>query len=305
MGQEETAMIKSFKELESNAKSRPAKRVALAMAEEADALSAIMSAAKLGIVEPILVGEKDQIASIAKQEGIDIGGVAIHQAVGEKESAYCAVSLIKEKKADCLMKGKLATSTIMKAALDKEKGLRGSGVLSHLTIIEAPSYHKLLILTDAALNIAPDFDTKVAIVTNAVDVARRMGVEKPKVAVICAVEKVNPAMPATLDAALLSKMADRGQIKNCLIDGPFALDNAISEKSCEVKGIKSAVGGDADILLMPEIVAANVMYKTIGYLTDYKMAGIIVGAEVPIILTSSADSDTTKYLSILAGISLI
>lgn len=298
-------MIKSFAELEKIAAGSPGKRVALAMAEEADALCAVVEAAKRNIVVPVLVGNEKDIKEIAIKEGLDISPYTIINALGEKEAAYTSVNLIKEGKADCLMKGKVATSTIMKAALDKEKGLRGSGILSHITIIEAPTYHKLLILTDAALNIAPDIDTKAGILQNAVDVSKKIGVEKPKAAVIGAVEKVNTSMPATMDAAILCKMADRGQIKGCLVDGPFALDNAVSAKSCEVKGIKTDVGGDADILLMPDIEAANVMYKTLGYLTDYKMAGIIVGAEVPIILTSRSDSDTTKYLSILAGVSLV
>lgn len=298
-------MIKSFAELEKLAAGGPGKRVALAMAEESDALCAVVEAAKRNIVVPVLVGNEKEIKEIAKKEGLDISPYTIINALGEKEAAYTSVNLIKEGKADCLMKGKVATSTIMKAALDKEKGLRGSGILSHITIIEAPTYHKLLILTDAALNIAPDIDTKAGILQNAIDVSKKLGIEKPKAAVIGAVEKVNTSMPATMDAAILCKMADRGQIKGCLVDGPFALDNAVSAKSCEVKGIKTDVGGDADILLMPDIEAANVMYKTLGYLTDYKMAGIIVGAEVPIILTSRSDSDTTKYLSILAGVSLV
>ena len=270
-------MIKSFAELEKIAAGSPGKRVALAMAEEADALCAVVEAAKRNIVVPVLVGNEKDIKEIAIKEGLDISPYTIINALGEKEAAYTSVNLIKEGKADCLMKGKVATSTIMKAALDKEKGLRGSGILSHITIIEAPTYHKLLILTDAALNIAPDIDTKAGILQNAVDVSKKIGVEKPKAAVIGAVEKVNTSMPATMDAAILCKMADRGQIKGCLVDGPFALDNAVSAKSCEVKGIKTDVGGDADILLMPDIEAANVMYKTLGYLTDYKMAGIIVG----------------------------
>lgn len=298
-------MITSFKDLEKLADAGKSKRVALAMAEEADALCAIINAAKKNIAVPVLVGNEKEIRAIAERENLDIASWEIIDAQGEKESAYLAVELIKKGKADCLMKGKVATSTIMKAALDKEKGLRGSGILSHITLIEAPHYHKLLLLTDAALNIAPDLDTKAGILQNAVEVAKKLGIGTAKAAVIGAVEKVNQAMPATLEAAILSKMADRGQLKGCIVDGPFALDNAISRKSCEVKGIKSEVGGDADILLMPDIEAANVMYKTIAYLTDYKMAGIIVGAEVPIILTSRADSDVTKYLSILAGVSLV
>ena len=222
------------------------------------------------------------------------------------QAAARAVEQVREGEADLLMKGKVATASLMKAVLDKDRGLRGTGILSHVTIAGLPTYPKFLLMTDAALNIAPDLNAKVAIINNAVAAARRLGIEEAKVGVICAVEKVNPeAMPATRDAALLAKMADRGQIKNCLIDGPFALDNAVSSKSCQVKGIRTEVGGDVDILLMPDIEAANVFYKTLAYLTDTPLAGIIMGAQVPIILTSRADSDKIKYLSILAGVSLV
>ncbi|MBI9106960.1 MAG: bifunctional enoyl-CoA hydratase/phosphate acetyltransferase [Spirochaetales bacterium] len=297
-------MITSFNDLEELALKNPAKRIALAMAEEADALKAVTEAAAAGIAIPILVGNSEAIRRTAEESSLNIDGFEIVEADGEGDSASKAVELIKSGKADCLMKGKTATATIMKAVLNKEKGLRSSGMLSHIAILNPPTYHKLLIMTDSALNIAPEFKEKISILENALSVSRKLGIEKPKVAVVCAVEKVNPAMPSTLDAALLSKMADRGQIKNCLIDGPFALDNAISKKSCEIKGIKTEVGGDADVLLFPDIEAANVFYKSIAYLTDYPMAGLIIGASAPIILTSRSDSDRIKYLSILAGVSL-
>jgi len=297
-------MITSFNDLEKLALSNPSKRVVLAMAEEADALKAITEAAAAGIVVPILVGNADAIKKTAEDSGINIDGFKMVEAEGEQASATKAVELIKNGEADCLMKGKTATATIMRAVLNKENGLRSSGMLSHIAIINPPTYHKLLVTTDSALNIAPEFKEKISLLENALTVSRKLGIEKPKVAVIGAVEKVNPAMPATLDAALLSKMADRGQIKNCMIDGPFALDNAISKKSCEIKGIKTEVGGDADVLLFPDIEAANVFYKSLAYLTDYPMAGLIVGASSPVILTSRSDSDKIKYLSILAGVSL-
>jgi len=298
-------MINNFDELERIAIAAPSRKVVLAMAEEGDALSAIMTARDKNIVEPILVGNPEAIAKVAKEEGLDLKDAPIIPADGEMACAVAAVKLVKSGEADCLMKGKTATGTIMKAALNKEVGIRGSGVLSHVTIAKPDTYHKMLIITDAAMNIAPDLQEKAAIIKNAVAVANKIGVETPKVGVIGAVEKVNQVMPATIDAALLSKMAQRHQIKGCLIDGPFALDNALSKKSCEVKGIDSDVGGDADILLLPDIEAANVLYKTLSVLTDYPMAGLIVGAAKPIILTSRADDDKVKYLSILAGVSLV
>lgn len=297
-------MIKNFEELEALALSGPPKKVALAMAEEADVLTAIVLAMKKGIVHPLLVGNRDLIEQIAREENLDLSGCRMIPAEGEKECAARAVELVRNGEADCLMKGKTATSTIMKAVLSRESGIRGNSILSHVAILNPPSYHKLLIMTDAAMNISPDLEIKVSILNNAVQVALKLGVECPKVAVIGAVEKVNKAMQATIDAAMLSKMADRGQIENCLIDGPFALDNAVSAKSCEVKGITTRVGGDADILLLPNIEAANVMYKTLSSLTDYPLAGILVGAQKPIIMTSRADTEKVKYLSILAGVSL-
>ncbi len=298
-------MITSFAELEKTAVDNESKKVVLAMAEEADALKAVSEAASAGIIDVLLVGNSGDIRKTANECGVDISSFEIINTDGEKNCAAVAVELIRNGRGDCLMKGKTSTATIMRAVLDKEKGLRGSGVLSHIAILNPPTYHKLIISTDSALNIAPELKDKISLVENAVAVSRKLGVETPKVAVVGAVEKVNPAMPATLDAAVLAKMSDRGQIKNCIIDGPFALDNAISTKSCEIKGIKTEVGGDADVLLFPDIEAANIFYKSIAYLTDYPMAGLIAGADVPIILTSRSDSDKIKYYSILAGVSLV
>lgn len=297
-------MTTDFKALEARAKKTRLKRVALAMAEEANALSAVLEAWGEGIAEPVLVGSPEAIHEAAKEVGVKVDGLSIVAAEGGRASAEKAVELIREGKADCLMKGKAPTAVIMKAALNKERGIRGPGILSHAAIIKPPSYHKLLIFTDAALNIAPDLEDKAAILNNALSVARKLGVEKPKAAVIGAVELVNPAMPATLDAAILSKMAHRGQFENCLVDGPFSLDNALSARSCRGKGIATEVGGDADILLLPDVEAANVLYKALSVLTDFPLAGLIAGARKPIILTSRTDSDQVKYDSILAGISL-
>jgi phosphate butyryltransferase len=203
------------------------------------------------------------------------------------------------------MKGRIATSTLMKAVLDASHSLKGPGLLSHLTLIQSPSYPKMLFMSDPGLNIAPDLNAKIGIIENAVRAARKLGVPRPKVAVIAAVEKVNPgAMPATVDAAALSKMAERGQILDCLVDGPLSLDNALSARSCEVKGIGGEVGGDADILIMPDIEAANIFYKTIAFFSEARLAGLVVGARVPIVLPSRADSDTVKYDSILAALAL-
>jgi phosphate butyryltransferase len=299
-------MIKSFDDLERLARDRPCRRLALAMAQESDALKAAINAAERGIVEPVLVGSEAQIRDIAVKENLDISPFGLIPVEGEEEAAARAVEVVREGQADLLMKGRVPTATLMRAVLSSHSGLRGSGVLSHVTIVEIGSYPKLLLMSDPGLNIAPDLRTKASIIDNAVAVAHALGIKRPKVAVIAAVEKVNPgAMPATVDAALLAKMSDRDQIGGCVVDGPFALDNAISRHSCEVKGIRGEVGGDADILLMPDIEAANVFYKTLAYLTDARMAAIIMGARVPLVMTSRADSNSNKYNSILAAVSLV
>jgi phosphate butyryltransferase len=298
-------MIGSFDELEKTAKSKPTRKLALAMAEEADALKAVLTAAAQGIVEPILVGSRRAIADIAEREGLDVSPCRVVPADGEQECAAKAVELVREGEAAVLMKGRTPTAVIMRAILRRHGGLRGPGVLSHVSIIQIDRYPKLLIMSDPGINIAPDLNTKVAIIGNTVYVAHRLGIERPKVAVIAAVEKINPkAMPVTVDAALLAKMSDRGQITGCTVDGPFALDNALSRKSCETKGIRTEVGGDADVLLMPDIEAANVFYKTLAHLTDAKIAALLIGAEVPIVMSSRADSDAIKYYSILGAVSI-
>ena len=299
-------MIRTFEELERTAKSKPSLRLALAMAEERDALKAVINAAEQGIIEPILTGKESSIREIAEKEGMDISPYRIVSVDGEKQCAAKAVELVREGEAEVLMKGRTPTAVIMRAILHRHGGLRGPGILSHVSIIEIDKYPKFLIMSDPGINIAPDLKTKTAIIGNTVYVAHKLGIERPKVAVIAAVEKVNPvAMPVTVDAALLSKMSDRGQIPGCIVDGPFALDSALSRKSCETKGIQTEVGGDADILLMPDIEAANVFYKTLVHLTDAKIAAMTIGAKAPMVMNSRADSDTIKYLSILGAVSLV
>jgi phosphate butyryltransferase len=299
-------MINTFEELEKTVKSKPSRRLALAMAEEGDALKAATEAAQQNIVEPMLVGNEADIRAIAESEGIDISPYRFVAAQGAEECAARAVELVRSGEADVLMKGRTPTAVIMRAVLNRETGLRGSGVLSHVSVIELSRYPKFLLMSDPGINIAPDLRTKAAIIANAVSVAHKLGIECPKVAVIAAVEKVNPGvMPATVDAALLAKMSERDQIQGCIVDGPFALDNAISSKSCETKGIISQVGGDADILLMPDIEAANVFYKTLAYLSDAKIAAITIGAKVPVVMSSRADSEAIKYYSILGAVSLV
>lgn len=253
---------------------------------------------KMGIADAILVGDKDLILNLATTLQINLDGFEIIDEKDNKNACMKAVELVSNKKADMLMKGLVDTATFLKAVLDKEKGLRTGKVLSHVAVFEVPALNRLLIITDAAMNIAPDLNTKKQILENAVDVAHAIGIDTPLVAPVCAVEMVNVDMPATIDAAVLSKMNDRGQIKGCIVDGPLAIDNALSEEAAKHKGIKSRVAGRADIILVPNIETGNVMYKTLTYTSNAKTGGIIVGASAPIILTSRADSEESKLYSI-------
>ncbi len=206
--------------------------------------------------------------------------------------------MVKDGDADILMKGNLVTAVLLKAVLNKEYGLRTGEQISHLAVFELPAYHKLIALTDAAMNIAPDFMEKVSITRNAVIYLQKLGINQPKVAMLAAVETVNQAMKSTMEASAIAKMGDRGQIKNCIIDGPLAFDNAVSRKSAELKGINSPVAGDADLLVPDDIDVANGLYKAFIYFAQAKCAAVILGAAAPIVLTSRADTDETKLNSI-------
>ncbi|MDZ7370130.1 MAG: bifunctional enoyl-CoA hydratase/phosphate acetyltransferase [candidate division KSB1 bacterium] len=292
-------MITTFAELIENVKSKPKKTIAVAMAESEEVLKAVAHAYQEGIAEAVLVGNKRKIVEIAQEYEIDISHFDIVNTTSESQSVVRAIQLIREHLADVLMKGVCSTSTLLKGVLDREVGIRSGKLLSHISLFEIPAYGHFLMMSDGGMNIAPDLEAKIAITENAVQTMRKLGVRKPKVAIIGAVERVNyPAMPCTLDAAALSKMAERGQIANCIIDGPLALDNAVSKRACEIKGIKSPLEGDADILIMPNIEAGNVFHKALTYFVDCKSAGIVVGANVPIVVTSRADDDENKFNSI-------
>ncbi|PID26781.1 MAG: phosphate butyryltransferase [Candidatus Cloacimonadota bacterium] len=274
------------------------KKIAVAAAKDQNALEAVFNARAKGVVEPILVGDKEGIEKICKDKGFDLKGIKIVDEKNPNKAALEAVKLVSSKEADILMKGHVSTGGLLKAVLNKEFGLRKGGVISHFAMFEVPTYDKIIGLTDVAMNIKPDLKEKGEIVKNAVEFMNKLGYEKPKVAAVCAVEVVNPAMPDTLDAAILSKMADRKQIPNCIIDGPLAFDNAVSVESAHHKGIESIVAGNADLLLAPDIEAGNVLYKSFIFFSRAKCAAVILGAAAPIVLTSRADSDETKLNSI-------
>ena len=275
------------------------KKLVLAASEDAHSLNAVVSAAKKKIIRPVLVGDKEKTFGMAEILNLDLSKYDFIQAESPIEAVDIAVKLVHDRKADVLMKGKLGTSDMLKAVLNKEYGLRTGNLLSHFAYFEVETYHKLIAVTDVAMNISPNLTEKIGILNNAVRVLNNLGIAKPKVAVLGAVEKVNTAMDATLDAALLSKMNQRDQILNCIVDGPLAFDNAVSFESARHKEIKSEVAGDTDLLLMPDIEVGNVLYKSLVFFARAKVASMIVGASAPIVLTSRSDSEQAKFDSIL------
>jgi phosphate butyryltransferase len=292
-------VLKHLSELKDILVDKPTRRLVLAAAQDQTSLTSVISAARDGYIEPILVGDKEAIQNIASENNLDISGVRMIHEPDTEVAVEIAVKMVRSNQADILMKGKVGTSTLLKAVLNKEWGLRTGSLLSHIAIFEVEAYHKLIAVTDVAMNIAPNLQDKIAIVNNSVACLNRLGVELPKVAVLGAVEMVSETMQATLDAALLSKMNQRDQIKHCIIDGPLAFDNAISLDSAIHKGIRSDVAGDTDLLLMPDIEVGNVLYKSLVFFAHAKVAAVILGATVPIVLTSRSDSDQAKYDSIL------
>jgi phosphate butyryltransferase len=292
-------VLKNMNDLRRLVEGGPRKKLVLAAAQDQHSLGAIINAWKDNIIEPILVGDKEEIESICQSNNYDIAGVKIVHEPDTEKSVETAVKMISSKQGDILMKGKIGSATLLRCVLNKEWGLRTGNLLSHFALFEVETYKKVIAVTDVAMNIAPTLHDKIAIVNNSVACLNRLGYIMPKVAVLGAVEMVNENMQATLDAALLSKMNQREQIKNCIIDGPLAFDNAVSLESAQLKGIKSEVAGDTDLLLMPDIEVGNVLYKSLVFFAKAKVASIILGAMVPIVLTSRSDSEQAKLDSIL------
>jgi phosphate acetyltransferase len=264
---------------------------------DASSLTGAIDAARLGLILPILVGPAAAIAEVAESKGINLDGAEIVDAPTARASAAKAVELVRLGRAELVMKGSLHSDEILSAIIAKDTGLRTGRRLSHAFLMDVPTYHKVLIVTDAAINIAPTLEDKADICQNAIDLAKTFGVDRPKVAILAAVETVNSKMPATLDAAALCKMADRGQITGGLLDGPLAFDNAISRDAAKTKGIASEVAGDPDILLAPDLEAGNMMAKLLSFLANSDSAGLVLGAKVPVILTSRADSIRSRIAS--------
>lgn len=294
-------MLTGFDQIFAELRSRGArKRMVVAWGVDGHTLAAASKAVDLGLVDVTLVGDRVLIEEACSQEGTAVSKFTIVHESSELPSVAQAVAMVREGQGDFLMKGLCSTDKFLRAILNKETGLLPpKGTLTHCTTLEIPGYHKLLFVGDVAVIPAPDFKQKMTIMDCLVKTARAMGVEKPKVAIIAATEQVLPSQPATIDAAMLSKMVERGQIKGCIADGPLALDVAIDKESAQIKGLESAVAGDADCLLFPNIESGNVFYKVNSKLVvGVRQAGMLVGAKVPCVLSSRADSIDTKLNSI-------
>ncbi|RAO99034.1 phosphate butyryltransferase [Petrotoga sp. 9PW.55.5.1] len=291
--------MKNFQELLKKAKSSTRKNVVLVGAEDLEALKAISMAYEEGFVNPVLVGNKETIAKNLESIEQDFD---IIEAEDPKEAAEKGVRLVSSGAADLLMKGKIKTSELLKAVLNKEWGLRTGSLLSHVAAIETPYLERLLLVSDGGMIINPDLTQKIDIINNAVKVAKNLEIDIPKVAILAAVEVVNPDMPETIDASILSQMNKRGQIKDCIIDGPLALDNAISEEAAKIKNIKSDVAGKADILIVPDIHSGNILGKSAVYISGGNVAGMIVGAKAPVVVVSRSDNSQSKLVALALGV---
>ncbi len=290
--------MKNLNEILEKAKQNKSKTLVVAAAEDKHVLEAVKQAVLDNIIELILVGDKKKILSISKNIKFSLKNIKIIDEQNPDISCTKSVDLINSGEGDFLMKGLVGTAVLLKAVLDKENGLRKEKLLSHVAFFQTKYYHKLLCITDAAMNIEPDVKAKARIIQNAVNACLGLGISKPKVSAIAALEFVNPKMQATVDAAELKAMNKKGEIKNCIVDGPLALDISISKEAAKHKAIKSEVAGDADILLMHDINVGNVFYKSLNFLGGAVSGAVIMGAKVPIVLTSRADSEESKLFSI-------
>ena len=286
------------------ATSKPAVRTAIIWPCDEVSLGGAVQAFKDKLIIPVLVGSKAKIQSVAETLGIDLGTIEIVDCGNSKSAATKGVELARTGDVQMLMKGSLHTDEIMSAVVSREGGMRTGRRISHVFALDVPSYHKTLFVTDAAINIQPDLPTKIDILQNAIDMMHKLEIADPKVAILSAVESVNPAIPSTLDAAALCKMADRGQITGAIVDGPLAFDNAISSDAARIKKIVSKVAGDPDLLMVPNLEAGNILFKQLQYLAGALAAGVVVGAKVPIVLTSRADGELARMASCALGVLL-
>jgi len=298
--------MKDFDALLKLVQKHPVRRVAVAVAQDPTVIQAVAEARRLNVAEAVLVGEEGEIRRAADAAGESLEGAAIVHRSDPLEALEAAVRMVSSGQADILMKGYIHTDDFLRAVLNRDYGLRTGAIMSHVFVAEARRWDRLVFITDGAMNIAPDLEQKAAILLNAVHLANVFGIMEPKVAVLAAVELVNPAMPATLEAAALARMADRGQyVPPCIVGGPFALDNAISPRAAEHKKITGPVAGRADILLVPNIEAGNMLAKSLVYFAGNRLIGLLVGAKAPVVLTSRADTMECKMLSIAGAVLMV
>ena len=291
--------INSFKELAAAAAAMEKKTVvAVVEAHDGHTLESVSQATRDGIISPLLFGNKEKIAEILAELGDDVANYEVVSTEGFEESLTLAVEAINDGRANCIMKGKLETGQFMKAIVKKENGLLTGGLLSVVGVFEIPSYHKLMAVTDQGLNTYPDLEGKKKITANAVKVMHAIGVEEPKIAVLSSVEKVNPKMPDAVDAAAIKEAWQNGELTGCIVEGPISFDLATDKNSCKIKGYESPVGGDADVLVVPDIVSGNVLSKALTGLAGATTAGGVYGAKVPVIMVSRAAEASDKYYSI-------
>lgn len=296
-------MLNDLSGLIGKAKEGGTRTIAIAAAEDELVLKAVRDAVAAEVVIPLLIGDREEIEKIARRIDFDLYHTDIlDNREGAAASARIAVSKVKSGEADGIMKGFVSTGDLLRAVLDKDIGLRTGRLLSHVAFFQSPYYHKLLCVTDAAMNIAPNLDEKVQIIQNAVTACHRVGIETPKVAVAAAVEKVNPKMEATQHASLLKAMNREGTLTGCMVDGPFAIDIAVSREAALHKGIDSPVAGDCDVILAPDIEAGNMFYKALNFLGGAVCAAVIMGALVPVVLTSRSDDEWSRLYSIALSV---
>jgi len=296
--------ITTFQQLRAAAAGRGPKRVAVAAAATAEALQAVHATQQARIADCLLLGDPDHLGRLAEQAGLPADDLAIHPAPDPQQAVRLAMEMARAGEVDVVMKGAVATATFLRGALDRETGIRAARLLTHVGVYAVPGFGRLLLVSDGGVVVAPDLYQKAEIIQNAIDVALRLGIAEPKVAVLAAAETVNPRIPATLDAASLSKMAERGQIRGGIVDGPLALDNAISETSGQIKGIHSPVLGRADVLIVPDIEAGNLLGKALLYFGRGEMAGVVVGGRVPLVVTSRSGTRESREVSIALGVLL-
>jgi len=296
--------IRNFVQLMTMAMTRAPKRVAIVGAGQRQTLRAVRRARAVGLADCILIDDRTRLNDIAGELGIELAGMEIVEEGDMVEAARKAVAMVHAEEADLVMNGRALPVELMHAALDGEKGLRIGKTISDVSVFEIPDFDRLLLISDVGIVVSPTLAQKVAIVQNAIDTAIELGIVEPKVAILAATEMVNPEMPANMDAANLSKMAERGQIRGGLVDGPLALDNAISLKATEMKGIRSQVAGHADILITPDVESGNILAKALTYFAQGHMAGVVVGAKCPIVMPSRSDPPEQKLMSMALGLCL-